>query len=174
MADHPSTTAISSQTGGRAAKSAFGWSRKIISAPVYRRVLLCYDGTRESRDALRQGGELAAALRAETHILIVSNVTHQAAVHGVPVAPQLQVERTNCDAILREGLEWLRKRGVEATPHMRMGSPIEVIPQVAQELRTDLVIVGHVARTRLARWWAGPENASLLDRVRCSVLIAVA
>jgi nucleotide-binding universal stress UspA family protein len=54
-----------------------------------------------------------------------------------------------------------------------VGAPIEVIPRVARELQFDLVVVGHIPRTRFARWWAGAENASLLDRVHCSVLIAV-
>jgi len=141
---------------------------------MYRRVLLCYDGSRESRDALRQGGELVATLRAETHVLLVSNVTHRAAAQGVTVESQLQAERSSCDATLQEGLAWLRERGVTATPHVVLGSPIEVIPRIARELEADLVVVGHVARTRLARWWAGPENTSLLDRVRCSVLVTVA
>jgi len=141
---------------------------------MYRRVLLCYDGSRESRDALRQGGELVAALKAETHVLLVSNVSHRAAAHGVTVEAQLQAERSGCEAILEEGLTWLRERGVQAAAHVVLGEPIEVIPRLAHELEVDLVIVGHVARARLARWWAGPENASLLDRVRCSVLVTVA
>jgi nucleotide-binding universal stress UspA family protein len=141
---------------------------------MYRRVLLCYDGSRESRDALRLGGELVAALKAETHVLLVSNVTHRAAAQGVTVESQLQAERSTCNAILQEGLAWLRERGVEATPHIVLGSPSEVIPRIARELEVDLVVVGHIARARLARWWAGPENASLLDRLRCSVLVTVA
>jgi nucleotide-binding universal stress UspA family protein len=40
-------------------------------------------------------------------------------------------------------------------------------------MQTDLVVVGHRARTGLARWWTGPENTQLLDRVRCSILVAV-
>lgn len=140
---------------------------------MYRRVLLCYDGSRESRDALRQGGDLVATLRCETHVLLVSNVVYRAAAHSVAVETLFEAERSACDATLKEGLEWLRQQGVDATPHVVMGSPIAVIPRVARELNVDLIVVGHVPRTRVARWWAGSENASLLDQVHCSVLITV-
>jgi nucleotide-binding universal stress UspA family protein len=140
---------------------------------VYRRVLLCYDGSRESRDALRQGGDLVATLKCETHVLLVSNVLHRAAAHSTAVEVLFDAEESACRAILNEGLEWLRQRGVDATPHVEMGSPIEVIPRVAHELDVDLIVLGHIPRTRFSRWWSGPENASLLDRVHCAVLIAL-
>ena len=140
---------------------------------VYRRVLLCYDGSRESRDALKQCGDLVATLRAETHVLLVSSAAHRAATYTVTLESAYEAEHAACSTILKEGLDWLRERGVDATPHVEMGSPLEVIPRVARELQIDLVVVGHIPRTRFARWWAGPENGSLLDRVHCSVLVAV-
>jgi len=141
---------------------------------MYRRVLLCYDGRRESRDALRQGGELAAGLNAETHVLLVAGVTYAAAAYAATTEVQFEAEKAACEKILQEGLQWLRDRGVEAKPHVVFGSPIDVIPRIAHELKVDLIVVGHIARTPFARWWAGPENASLLDRVRCGVLVTVA
>jgi nucleotide-binding universal stress UspA family protein len=140
---------------------------------VYQRVLLCYDGSRESRDALKQGGELVAALKAETHVLLVSTVSYRAAAHAVVTEVLFDAEHSACDTVLKEGLDWLRERGVEATPHIVMGWPSDVIPQMARELDVDLIVVGHIPRTRFARWWAGQGNASLLDRVHCSVLIAL-
>jgi nucleotide-binding universal stress UspA family protein len=38
----------------------------------------------------------------------------------------------------------------------------------------DLVVVGHRPRSALSRWWSSSEEASLLDRVSCSVLAATA
>jgi nucleotide-binding universal stress UspA family protein len=136
-----------------------------------RKILLCYDGGRESLDALRQGGELFAALGAETHLLVVSSVFHKAAVYAPITEMQLTAEESVCQNILAEGLQWLRERGVAAIPHFELGVPIEVIPRVASELNVDLIVVGQVARSKIRRWWAGPENASLIDRVRCAVLV---
>jgi nucleotide-binding universal stress UspA family protein len=143
------------------------------SLNVYQRVLLCYDGSSESRNALRHGGDLVAALKCETHILLVSNVFYRAAAHSVVVEGSFDAERSACDTTLKEGLGWLRQRGVDATPHVVLGQPSEVIPRVARELYVDLIVVGHTPRSRFARWWAGPENASLLDCAHCSVLIAL-
>jgi len=41
-------------------------------------------------------------------------------------------------------------------------------------LKADLIVVGHKPCGVLARWWAGPGNGLLLDRVSCSVLVAIA
>jgi hypothetical protein len=37
-----------------------------------------------------------------------------------------------------------------------------------------LIVVGHKHRTRLARWWSESDEESLLERIRCSILVAVA
>ena len=38
---------------------------------MYRNILLCYDGTIEGRNALKEGKELALVLRAHTHLLAI-------------------------------------------------------------------------------------------------------
>jgi nucleotide-binding universal stress UspA family protein len=138
---------------------------------MYRKVLLCYDGTRASRDALREGAELAGALKAETHVLVVSNLFNVAVKHGMLSEASLDVEQSQTESLLNEGLAWLRERGIEATAHVKSGAPIDVIPGMARELGADLVVVGHVCRTPFSRWWTGGENVALSDRLRCGLLV---
>jgi len=138
---------------------------------MFKRALLCVDGTRESRDALRQAAKLVAALKAETHVLVVSNLVQLASVHGVVTEVSLDIETSRCRSLLDEGLDWLRQHGVEPVCHVKAGTAVDVIAQTARDLCVDLVIVGHVARSPLGRWWAGSENTALSDRLRCSLLI---
>jgi hypothetical protein len=42
-----------------------------------------------------------------------------------------------------------------------------------RQVESLIVVVGHRSRGRLSRWWAGRENPSLLDRVSCSILVAI-
>jgi nucleotide-binding universal stress UspA family protein len=75
--------------------------------------------------------------------------------------------------ILQEGVDWLTQHGVVAQGHFAFGHPIDEITRLANELKVDLVVVGHRSRSGLSRWWMGAGNSLLLDRLSCSILVAV-
>ena len=140
----------------------------------YRKILLCYDGSREGRKALRDGANLALDLKAETHVLAVVDMRSSIA-QSAGLLTDMACGRFEDAArdILREGVEWLTERGVPAQGHFAFGHPIDEIAGLAQSLQVDLVVVGHRCRTGLARWWMGSGNTPLMDRVYCSILVAV-
>lgn len=140
----------------------------------FSRILLCYDTTREGRRALRYGADLAQQLGAETHLLAVRENAYLAVGYDVLVAQAAEVEEQVAKDILQEGVEKLKARGISATGYFAIGNPIEQIPHFAERLKADLIVVGHKPCGVLARWWAGPGNGLLLDRVSCSVLVAIA
>jgi nucleotide-binding universal stress UspA family protein len=141
--------------------------------PMYKRLLLCYDGSREGRNALRCGAELAMQLKAETHVLAVMSLLARVYVPEAMTELSVAKEQQVAQEILCEAVEWLKARGVDAHGQLVCGKPMEQIPLFADKLKVDLIVVGHRTRGRLSRWWAGPENASLLDRVSCSILVAI-
>ncbi|MDR5820067.1 MULTISPECIES: universal stress protein [unclassified Caballeronia] len=140
----------------------------------YRKILLCYDGSREGRKALRQGANLALDLKAETHILAVVDMRSSIA-QSAGLLTDMACGRFEDAArdILQEGVDWLRERGLPAQGHFAFGHPIDEIAALAEQLNVDLVVVGHRCRNGLARWWMGAGNTPLLDRVKCSILVAV-
>jgi nucleotide-binding universal stress UspA family protein len=140
----------------------------------YRKILLCYDGSREGRKALRDGANLALDLKAETHVLAVVDMRSSIA-QSAGLLTDMACGRFEDAArdILREGVDWLTERGVPAQGHFAFGHPIDEIAGLAQSLQVDLVVVGHRCRTGLARWWMGSGNTPLMDRVSCSILVAV-
>jgi len=141
---------------------------------MFRSVLLCYDGTREARDALQTGAELVASLNAAAHVLVVGELTNTAWTLGHVTEATVELATDDCTRILSEGSTWLQARGIIAQHHIALGHPIDVIPRVAAQLKVDLVVVGHTQRRRWGRWWAGSENLALSDRLDCSLLIAMA
>jgi nucleotide-binding universal stress UspA family protein len=140
----------------------------------YQKILLCYDGSREGRKALRDGANLALALKAETHLLAVVDMRSSIA-QSAGLLTDMACGRFEDAArdILREGVEWLTERGVRAEGHFAFGHPIDEISGLAQSLHVDLVVVGHRCRSGLARWWMGAGNTPLMDRLSCSILVAV-
>ena len=141
---------------------------------TYRKILLCYDGSREGRKALRQGANLALDLNAETHVLAVVDMRSSIA-QSAGLLTDVACGRFEDAArdILQEGVDWLRERGLQAQGHFAFGHPIDEIAALADNLKVDLVVVGHRCRSGLARWWMGAGNTPLLDRVKCSILVAV-
>jgi nucleotide-binding universal stress UspA family protein len=138
---------------------------------VFRTILLCYDGSREGRNALRQGADVALAMRSRAYLLGI--------VRGSGVRPPEGVSETAAtsedeaaQAILREGVEWLRAHGVHAEGRLVSGDPLAEIAACARAIGADLIVVGHRRRGRLARWWSDSEEATLLDDAPCSILAA--
>jgi len=140
---------------------------------IFNRILLCYDGTLEGRHALKDGACLAQELKAEVHVLAV--LSNSAWVQGADIISAVPVEfiSESAKSVLEEGLKKLAARGIRATGHFAVGDPLDQISSFANDLKADLVVVGHRRTSRLARWWSGKNDGLLLDRVSCSVLVTM-
>jgi nucleotide-binding universal stress UspA family protein len=91
------------------------------------------------------------------------------------ITPELvNSEDESAGALLKEGVEWLRARGVTAQGSLVYGDPLQHVPRVAKEIGADLVVLGYRHRGRLARWWTDAPQHGLLERVNCSILVAMA
>ena len=90
------------------------------------------------------------------------------------VTPELfTLEEDAAKALLTEGVQWLKDHGVPAEGQLVFGNPMVHIPEVAQRINADLIVVGHRYRTRMAKWWSEDEEATLLNKVTCSILVAM-
>jgi nucleotide-binding universal stress UspA family protein len=141
---------------------------------MFARVLLCYDGSREGRKALRQGADVVLCMKSEAYLLAIS---HSLVASAIPegVTPELCVrEDERANLLLQEGIEWLRARGVNASGSLEYGNAVDRISETAQRIGADLIVLGHKPRGRLARWWSESDEESLLERVSCSILVATA
>jgi nucleotide-binding universal stress UspA family protein len=141
---------------------------------VFRKVLLCYDGTAEGRRALRQGADVVLCMKSEAYLLAISqNAVATAIPEGV--SPMLcEQEDSRAQTLLNEGVDWLRERGVTAQGALEFGNAVDRIVETADAIGADLIILGHKTRGRLARWWSESDEATLLERANCSILVATA
>jgi len=138
---------------------------------MYRRVLLAYDGTLEGRIALREGARLAKACSAKVYLLSIvplDGVLVAEAMHAGPVS--LETERYN--EVLNEGVAKLTGLGLTPIARLVKGDARHAIAAFAEEIDADLVVVGHRRQSFAERWWSGPSGGYLVDRIRCSLLIA--
>jgi len=140
----------------------------------FEKILLAYDGSEKGRVALRRSLQILHSDAVhEVHLLAVVPLTGAvAAAEGFYTESMYEAERERVEAVLDEGISVLKQQGIEAQGHLRAGEPSHQIAKLAQDLGTDLVVVGHQRRGVLARWWQGSVGASLLDRLDCSLLVA--
>jgi nucleotide-binding universal stress UspA family protein len=141
---------------------------------MYRNILLCYDGTRQAREALRQGADLALAAKAKVHLLaIVAPELGESLAEGGSPSGLADLERKEVQRVLDEGAAKLRRGGLAVQVHLAYGNAAEEIGRVARQAGADLIVVGHREQSPFARWWRGSVGSSLLSRAPCSVLVAV-
>ena len=141
--------------------------------PLFSRILLCFDGSRDGRRALRYGAELARMLGAEAHLLAVLGPAYWLQGFDALAGEAPIVEEQAARRILREGVQQLKACGIDTIGHFAIGDPIDQIAHFAGALHVDLIVVGHSRCGMLKRWWAGKGKGLLLDKVACCVLVAI-
>jgi nucleotide-binding universal stress UspA family protein len=142
---------------------------------MFKHVLLCYDGSRAGRAALKQGADLAILVGAQVHVLsIISSDVPDPVVMAGAAGHACVIDREgDYRKLLDESIEWLRAQGVAATGYLTHGNTLDEIVSHAKRLAVDLIVVGLYPKSSGGRWWSGPDRQSLAERVNCAVFIAV-
>ena len=142
---------------------------------MFKRVLLCYDGTEVGRRALKRGAELAILVGAQVYVLsiIPSGVADAAVAAGAAGHACLVDEPRGYRKLLDESIEMLKARGVSAEGYLASGNTIEQIIAFSRRLAIDLIVLGHYPQPAGGFWWGGSQRASLAERANCCVFVAV-
>lgn len=119
-----------------------------------RRILVAYDGSERSRDALDAAAELALVGEREILLLTVETDTGEAR------------------STLEEGSQLLAERGVSFRVLLRAGHEAEVILQVADEEQCDLIAMGAYGRRRFLEIFFGSTVEDVMRRTTLPILIA--
>jgi nucleotide-binding universal stress UspA family protein len=141
---------------------------------MYRRILVAYNGAPESRLALDEAVRIAPGASVEVHLAAVVHYPSAYLLAGEYV-PEVALadEREHMEADLKTAHELLASKGLNVIDHLVIGEPVDVLTKLVAELGVDLLILGHPRSKSFAlRWWRGSVDAILIERVRCSILVA--
>ena len=138
------------------------------------RILVAFDGSPESRVAVDECSHLMQVSGRQIHLVCVLHDPSPYLLAGEFVPePALAVDRSRMEADLNQAAGTLTERGFSVTTHLQDGEPVDVISRMVESLGIDLVIVGHRRSKKFAlRWWRGSVASLLIERVRCSILVA--
>ena len=146
---------------------------------MYQKILVAYNGSPESRLALEECLRLSPSPSAQIHLLVVVSpppyllVGEFAAAAVLSVEEGLAAEREKMEKELESGASFLTAGGLTVTRHLEVGEPVTVIEELAHQLQVDLVVLGHSRQKPLAlRWWRGSTDTLLVEKLRCSLLVA--
>ena len=141
---------------------------------MYQKILVAFDGSPESRLAVDECSQLMQVSGREIHLVCVLHDPSPYLLAGEFVPePALAIDRSRMETDLNDAAAKLTGRGFSVTTHLQDGEPVDVISRLVESLRIDLVIVGHRRTKKFAlRWWRGSVDSLLIERVRCSILIA--
>jgi len=142
---------------------------------MFKRVLLCYDGSEAGRRALKRGAELAILVGAQVYVLsiIPTGVAGAAVVASAAGHACLVDEAGGYRQLLDESIGWLKARGVQAEGYLASGNIIEQIIAFSRRLGVDLIVLGHYPQPSGGFWWGSPQRMSLAERANCCVFVAV-
>jgi nucleotide-binding universal stress UspA family protein len=141
---------------------------------MYRRILVAYNGAPESRLALDEAVRIAPDTSVEVHLAAVVHYPSAYLLAGEYV-PEVALadEREHMEADLKAAHDVLASKGISVIDHLVVGEPVDVLTKLVTDLGIDLLILGHPRSKSFAlRWWRGSVDAILIERVRCSILVA--
>jgi nucleotide-binding universal stress UspA family protein len=146
---------------------------------MYEKILIAYNGTAESRSALNECIRLAPGAPTEIHLLAVVDQPPSLLIgeYGAAAALSAEEDLIAAKQKMREELSMgralLTNAGLRVVSHLEVGEPVNVIGELVDKLGIDLLIVGHSRHKSWAmRWWRGSTDALLIEKIRCSLLIA--
>lgn len=147
---------------------------------MYSKILVAYHGNSTSHSALHECMRmLPPGSSAQVHVLVVIDPPPTPVVSelGTFVESTYEVdlmavrERTEREA--HQACVLLQEYGLSSTLQVECGDPVQVIAELVERHGIDLVIIGHSRQKPFAlRWWRGATDAILVEKVRCSILVA--
>lgn len=132
-----------------------------------KRILVGYDGSRESDKALDLAVDLAKAARASLVVQHVIAIVPEAAEVSMNMA---EIEK-EAGRMLEAVVERVRSAGVSATKVLTQGDVARSILKEAEDRGVDLLVVGSLGRGRMARILVGSVADKLVRTATVPVLI---
>lgn len=143
----------------------------------YKKILVPYDGSEHAKEALRQAASLAEAGKGALYIASVCNIVSvmsnfdQVSIAEGCLTTQLSQDlEKQCKADLEEARAAVPE-GVSAETLFEVGSPGPVLLQMADEIGSDLIVMGSRGLGPLKGIFMGSVSSYLVSRAKCPVLI---
>jgi nucleotide-binding universal stress UspA family protein len=143
---------------------------------MFKSIVVGTDGSETANEAVRQATELAQAVGSSIDLVSayepVSSARLREEAQQVPKDLEWMVNpREDVDATLKAAGEQIAEAGVEVQTFAREGDPADAILDVAEERKSDLIVVGNKGMTGAKRFLLGSVPNKVSHHAPCSVMI---
>ncbi len=136
----------------------------------YSKILVAVDGSRASKNALRQAFKLPPD--GEKRITVVAiDPPYQGDLALVGVSNISEVLKGSGEKVLAEAQEIAKEEGATIKTILEEGEPFKKIIDVAEEEESDLIIIGRRGITRLERALMGGVTAKVIGHFKGRILV---
>lgn len=140
------------------------------SGPVFQKILIPLDGSERAELAIPQALDLAPGGRAKILLVAVSVKFRGHAFEG-DLKTIVEPDFKRLNEYLDKHAEWLSNQGYEVDSVVRRGEPSEEILKLAEEEKTDLILLTSRGHTGLMLWSFGSVAERILRHSDCSVMV---
>ena len=143
---------------------------------MFRSIVVGTDGSETAGKAVEAAVELAGLTGAKLELVSayepVPSQRLRVEARQVPADLQWMINpREDVDATLAEAAERVAAAGVESRTYAREGDPADAILDVAEELGSDLIVLGNKGMTGAKRFLLGSVPNKVSHHAPCSVMI---
>jgi nucleotide-binding universal stress UspA family protein len=143
---------------------------------MFSRIVVGTDGSDTAKEAVRQATELAKQTGAELEIVSAYDPVPASRLREERLEAPADIEHTvgpseDVDAILADSAREAEGQGVKVRTHARQGEPADVILDVADDQKADLIVVGNKGMTGAKRFLLGSVPNKVSHHAPSSVLI---
>lgn len=138
---------------------------------MFKRLLVAYDGSEDSRKALETALELASRFGSQVHLLTVVDDLPRftTTMHEVEATLERSTRRIEQKHALAHMIA--RKHGVEIECSIQPGNRVHTILAYAQKNDCDALLIGHKNRPGLWRAFKGSTAIELAYRAPCMTIL---
>lgn len=139
---------------------------------AYRRILVGYDGSDNSKRALAKAIELARSAGSDLSVVVaVDTVSYALYSTGQYYYPIRDDMTQHAKKLLAEATETAKKEGLEASGWVKEGRPADTIITTATEMGADLIVVGRRGIKGIERFLIGSVSSAVVSNSKCDVLV---
>lgn len=146
---------------------------------MYTRVVVGTDGSETAAIAVRRAIELAAAMKAELHVvhahqllnLSVASVDAKAGSLSSEISKVNSGLRHESDDICESSVREAKQSGVSAQAHSVAGDPADALVTVAERVHAQVIVIGNRGMTGVRRFVLGSVPNKVSHHSPCDVLI---
>jgi nucleotide-binding universal stress UspA family protein len=154
---------------------------KVGSAPTFscRRLLVPLDGDPEHEQGLPVAAKLAQICSAVLHLVMVVHTrdtlsgerASTARLLPTTMSALLDMTQQGAEEYLNRHVTRLQAEGLSVTASVGRGAPAAVITRTAQQVETDLIVLGTHGKTGMDAFWSGSVTPRIFGRAHVPLLL---